>query len=163
MNDVRAIQDWYTNRLKEYHAQVYQANEDFPKTEIDPAVAHPMDTELSLSAKKIPRAEHDKLPAPVRDAFQFYWDRFEKEDIGFVRAYEVTAGSKQTYAVRVKTDGDDGWLEIYDENGEFLAAGRTYIELVWWGPRDHIRSLIGKDMPAEYDTKTTKWGTPLPW
>ena len=23
--------------------------------------------------------------------------------------------------------------------------------------------LIGTDMPAEYDTKTTKWGTPLPW
>ena len=163
MSNAQVIQDWYANRLKEFHAQRYQASEDFAKTDIDPAVSHPTDRELSPSATKIPRAERDKLPPQVREAHEFYWQKLEHEDIGFARVYQVAADAEQTYAVRAQTDGDDGWLEIYDEHGAFLAAGRTYIELVWWGPRDYIRSLIGKDMPPEFDTKQTKWGAPLPW
>jgi hypothetical protein len=101
----------------------------------------------------------------VREAFEFYKKHFEDKDIGSVRDYVVPAASKTTYAIRVRTDGDDGYLEVYDEEGKFLAAGRTYIEVVAWGSCEWLRAQAAQpgELPPELQDagERTLWGKPL--
>jgi hypothetical protein len=161
-----AMQDWYANQLREYVTQRYGAHLAFERTQVDPEAAHPQDTELSPSATRVRRAERDRLPAGVREAFDFYWEHFEEADIGFARVYQVRANQQQTYAVRVRTDGDDGFLEVYDAEGNFLVAGRTYLEIVAWGNRDWLRAQVAHpaNLPPELRDahQRTLWGKPLP-
>ena len=155
----KTIQDWYANRLREYHAAVYRAY----KRGDDARESYPVDTELSPSAT---RADRAKLPKTVREAYEFYKKHFEDADIGSARDYVVQAAGKTTYAIRVRTDGDDGYLEVYDEKGRLLAAGRTYIEVVAWGSRKWLRAQVAQ--PSELPPKLqdagerTLWGKPLP-
>jgi hypothetical protein len=155
----KAIQDWYANRLREYHAAIYRASQGAS----DPGVTHPVDTELSPSAA---RADRAKLPRTVREAYEFYKHHFEDGDIGSARDYVVPAAGKTTYAIRVRTDGDDGYLEVYDDKGKFLAAGRTYIEVVAWGSREWLRAQVAQPsgLPPELHdaSERTLWGKPLP-
>jgi hypothetical protein len=162
----KTIQDWYDARLREYHSQLYAAELAFPKTGADPTELYPRETELSLAARRVPRMESTRLPDEVREAYDFYWHHFEEADIGSARVYRVPSGRKVTYAIRVRTDGDDGYLEVYDEKGKFLAAGRTYIEVVAWGSREWLRSQVRRpgELPPElHDADSrTLWGRPLP-
>jgi hypothetical protein len=123
-----------------------------------------MDTELSPSATRVTRDQRDELPSEVRAAYDFYRRAFEEADIGFARVYRVRAGEKDTYAIRVRTDGDDGYLEVYDERSRFLAAGRTYIEVVAWGTRDWLRDQVERpgDLPPQLQGagERTLWGKP---
>jgi hypothetical protein len=155
----KAIKDWYANRLREYHAAVYRASQGAG----DPGATHPVDTELSPTAT---RADRAKLPETVREAYAFYKRHFEDADIGSARDYIVPVAGKTTYAIRVRTDGDDGYLEVYDAKGKFLAAGRTYIEVVAWGSRRWLRAQVhtpGELPPELHDAGArTLWGKPLP-
>ena len=73
--------------------------------------------------------------------------------------------NEKLYLIRVTTDGDDGWLELYDDDGKLLEYGRTYIEVIHF--EDDIAKLRNRvndfSYPEEMDLKLTKWGTPLPW
>jgi hypothetical protein len=162
----KAIQDWYTARLREYHSQLYRAHLASAETGEAPSELHPRDTELSPSASRVAREDRARLPDEVREAYDFYWSRFEEADIGSARVYLVVAGRKSTYAVRVRTDGDDGYLEVYDHKGKFLAAGRTYIEVVAWGSREWLRAQTAQpsELPPELQDahERTLWGKPLP-
>jgi hypothetical protein len=103
------------------------------------------------------------LPAEVFAAYIYYVETVSDADWGGVGVYRVPVGGDVTYAVRVWTDGDDGWLEVYDQSGELLGAGRTYIELVGWGDRDQVRALVhtGGLPPGMQDAhKRTLWGKP---
>jgi hypothetical protein len=131
----KGIRTWYANRLREYRAARYRVYLDGG----DPGETHPVDTELSPSAV---RADRTKLPQAVREAYEFYKKHFDEEDIGSTRDYLVPAAGQKTYAIRVQTDGDDGYLEVYDPKGKFLAAGRTYIEVVAWGSRKWLRAQV---------------------
>ena len=139
MADVSAtVQAWYTERLREFTAARFQAylNNSDPNDEL-----HPKHQELSPAAGKVNREEWPQLPAEVRESAQFYYQRVEAEDWGSVGVYRVTAGTKQTLAVRVTTDGDAGGLEIYDLQGRLLGAGLTYIELIAWAPREEVHGI----------------------
>jgi len=155
----KAIQDWYANRLRDYLAAVYRIVEEGG----DPGETHPKDSELGPSAK---RADRAKLPPAVREAYEFYKTHFEDADIGSARDYVVKAAGQTTYAIRVRTDGDDGYLEVYDAKGKFLAAGRTYLEIVAWGTREWLRAQIAHpgELPPELRDagERTLWGKPLP-
>jgi hypothetical protein len=153
----QAVQDWYTERLRQFHGERYQAylDDSDPNNEL-----HPKSQELSQAAVKLDRADLAQLPAEVRAAFDFYFHRVEQEDWGSVAVYRVQTDILETYAVRVTTDGDDGWLEVYDLQGNLLGAGRTYIELVAWAPRDEVRSQFGDNWPAALDTSKTLWKVP---
>jgi hypothetical protein len=70
-------------------------------------------------------------------------------------------GDQPVYAVRVTTDGDDGWLELYDERGTELGVGRTYVELIAWGDRATIRAAVENgEFPPELSDRDTRtlWG-----
>lgn len=153
----KSIQDWYANQLREYHAAVYR---DYQAGR-DTGEAHPADAELGPSAA---RADRTELPAAVREAYDFYKMHFEDADIGSARGYVVPVAGKKTYAVRVRTDGDDGYLEVYDGKGKFLAAGRTYVEIVAWGSREWLRAQAAQpgELPPELQDAgdRTLWGKP---
>jgi hypothetical protein len=162
MATVTALQDWYTSRLKEFHAQYYRASLAFDneETDEDPEEACPRVTELSAAAE---RTEPATLPREAREAYDYYKKHIEDEDLGSVRAYRVPTDGPITYAIRVRTDGDDGYLEVFDEQGGFVTAGRTYIEIVAWGAREWLRSQLGQRLPPELQDAPmrTLWGKPL--
>ncbi|MEO1210965.1 MAG: hypothetical protein AAFX78_15685 [Cyanobacteria bacterium J06638_20] len=99
------------------------------------------------------------LPDAVQDAYQYYQENVAERDRGTVDLEPLTFENGLVYAVRAATDGDDGWLELYDASGALLRTGRTYIELVAWGDRDEIRSEVHTgDYPANLDRNQTLWG-----
>jgi hypothetical protein len=162
----KVVQDWYAARLKAYYSQLYRARLTCRETGEDPAEVYPQDRELSPAATRLVREDCVWLPDEVREAFGYYWRHIEQADIGSARVYLVPAAGRSTYAVRVRTDGDDGYLEVYDAKGKFLAAGRTYIEIVAWGSRPWLRSQVEQpdELPAELQDadERTLWGEPLP-
>jgi hypothetical protein len=161
----KAVQDWYAEQLRTYTQQVYAAHLATEHGGDDPATLHPPETELSPAAVRVPRKDCDRLPQEVRAAYDFYWHRYEEADIGSARVYAVPAGSKETYAIRVRTDGDDGYLEVYDRQGAFQAAGRTYLEVVAWGTREWLRAQADHPgaLPPELSdaNQRTLWGKPV--
>jgi hypothetical protein len=99
------------------------------------------------------------LPNAVQAAYQYYQENVAERDRGTVELETLTLEDDLVYAVRAATDGDDGWLELYDASGSLLRAGRTYIELVAWGDRDEIRAAVHTgDYPATLDRNQTLWG-----
>jgi hypothetical protein len=83
----------------------------------------------------------------VAAAHAHYKMHVQDQDWGSVRVYRVPTDGPVTYAVRVTTDGDDGYLEVYDEGGTLLVAGRTSVEAIAWGSRDWVRAQEGKSYP----------------
>lgn len=153
----KAILDWYAHRLQQHYARNYQALLEGEEGEGE-------QHELSTPPDLVPHDEYDQLPESVRASQAYYSQHFEQTDLGCARVYRVRAGSKPTFAIRVKTDGDDGFLEVYDEKGGFLAAGRTYLELIQWGTQQWLRAQAATpgDLPPELQqiTWTTLWGKP---
>ncbi len=152
-----SIRAWYSERLREFtdaRYQLYLSNSD-ANDELNPK-----HHELSPAAEKVQRDVWPLLPAEVREAAQFYYGRVEAEDWGSVGVYRVPAGTTATLAVRVTTDGDDGWLEVYDLQGQLLGAGRTYIELIAWAPREEVREQFGDNWPEALDRSKTLWQPP---
>jgi hypothetical protein len=116
------------------------------------------DYELALDATPPPQPA---LPASVQEAYDYYQHSVEDQDWGTVRLYRVPLAGQPVYVVRVTTDGDDGWLELFDAEGCALDVGRTYLELVAWGDRDLLRAEVqdGTFPPALADRQTqTLWG-----
>ena len=64
-----------------------------------------------------------KLPKPVQDAFKFYFKHVETEDWGSVSAYKANINGQAAYVVRTGTDGDDGYVEVFNFAGKRLATG----------------------------------------
>jgi hypothetical protein len=108
------------------------------------------------------KKERTALPGEVREAAEYYYNRVEAEDWGSVRVYRVPTDHGETYAVRVTTDGDDGWIEVYDLKGHLLGAGRTYLERIAWAPREEVRQQFGDNWPKALDRGKTRWKPPAP-
>lgn len=111
-------------------------------------------------------------PEAVKQAIQFYLEKVEYADWGSVRLYQLTftvANFSEViptegdidfqtnfqeemaalhsqefpfYVVKVTTDGDDGWLELFDNGGLAIGFGRTYVELVGWETQEEIRGFV---------------------
>lgn len=67
------------------------------------------------------------------------------------------------YVVYTTTDGDDGWVELYDKKGNALGFCRTFIELVEFGPKDFIRGFtenfgLPDDLESRTDDSIFDWG-----
>ncbi len=69
-------------------------------------------------------------------AFQFYYENVEEADWGCVSVFRVQplegSGLLPFVLVRVSTDGDDGWVECFEERGQGrrLFIARSYLELL---------------------------------
>src|SRR5262249_1180078 len=108
--------------------------------------------------------ERSAIPAEVLAAYEYYYRTMNDRDLGAVRVYQVPVRGAVAYAVRVTTDGDSGWLEVYDRHGRLLGAARTYLEIAAWGDRQAIRKQVddfGELPPSLRDApRQTLWGKP---
>ncbi len=96
-----------------------------------------------------------EIPQSVLEACDFYNESCD--DWGGAGIYQARIGSDIIYVVRVTTDGDDGWVEVFDTEGNQLAAGRTYIELVSWGSVEEIRQYVHDcGFPTELDDRQSR-------
>lgn len=82
------------------------------------------------------------------------------------RIYKVQIKNFITITYRITTDGDDGWLVVFSDCGELLAAGNTLGEVIEWASDSFLEScdthtvdmltFEGKNM-----SDRTFWGKPL--
>ncbi len=147
--DMQAVQDWYTHALRDYWQHEYRAYLAGEET-------------LREFLEDSPRSDVNTLPEQVAAAYTYYYEQVELADWGNVRVHTVTASPIPTYAVYVTTDGDDGWLEVYQHDGSLLGAARLYIELIGWAEVDFVRAQTqDKGFPPTMDLSATLWGKPL--
>ncbi len=92
---------------------------------------------------RMPQAR-TRIPEPVLTAVDYYFEHVERPDWGSVRLYRAADPSllRPLWIVWVRTDGDDGWVELFEASGLPVGAGRTYLELVAWGQTDAVRSFV---------------------
>jgi len=69
-------------------------------------------------------ADTSKAPENVRRALAFY-QTWEEQDLGNARILKVPLSRTTAWAVYTSTDGDDGFLEMFDARGKLLASGVT--------------------------------------
>lgn len=145
------VQQWYTDVLYNYVLTSYRAY--ITGEEYEPGFLE----EYSLTRDDCP-------PIAARMAAEFYDECIAQQDLGSVSIFHPIVDDISTYAVYVTTDGDDGWLEVYADDGTLFGAARYYLELIVWGNQDVLRSMAttGEYPPELTDRKRrTLWGKPL--
>jgi hypothetical protein len=75
------------------------------------------------------------IPGAVLEAYDFYKAIRHEQ----VTVSKVSVQDRNTYAVRVRTDGDDGWLEVFDDQGKLIGSSLTFLDIVSWEDREAIR------------------------
>jgi hypothetical protein len=60
----------------------------------------------------------------VQESFIFYFENVEKADWGSVGIYAVTAANGNEFlVVQTNTDGDEGFIEVFEVSGLRIASG----------------------------------------
>jgi len=91
----------------------------------------------------------------IEESFHFYLKEVEEEDCGSVWVYRLPVSNieqEDTYVILVltETDGDDGWIEVFDTKGILIGTGRTYIEVIHWEDQGVVRETVRTgEMPEE--------------
>lgn len=138
------IQQAYKDQLRQFYGSESQGNEAGTTDEGGRARAVLPQGNWPWAAYALPslgQPEHrQELPQAVLEAYDFYEQQLAAKDLAKVYGVSLAVEQTPTWAIAVVTDGDDGWLEIYDVGGGLLAAGRTYLEHVLWAERDQVRA-----------------------
>jgi hypothetical protein len=88
----------------------------------------------------------DLAPEPVLDARDFY--RQACFDWGSAWIFRFDVASESLFVVYAGTDGDTGWLELFDIAGALLAVASLDGDRVVWEPRDVARARVASgDLP----------------
>lgn len=150
------VRQWLANEFKRYWQDQYRAY-----TEGTPA-----QRELSLHQHRLNSIDGlPEIPVSIQQSYRFYHEHLAQRDCGSVSLSKLSVGDRPVWSVFARTDGDDGWLEVFDEAGHSLGAARTYIDLLCWTDTDQIRAqVITGELPAALRTQidTTIWGKPQP-
>jgi hypothetical protein len=139
-----AIKSFYSKAIAEFLAKMDQAiaaGEEFLEN-------------WEFDAQSLPDLRQDanraEIPQPVLDAYSYYAQEVMDQDWGVVHAGRVTIDDQLTYVVRVITDGDDGWLEVFGQDGTPIGTARTNAEQSCWGDCETLRAQVQSgEMPEE--------------
>ncbi len=115
---IKIIQYFYTKRFKNFYLTSYKAyclDENFFQDEFD----------------EFKSIEWSELNSELKYLKKFL-DTYITCDGFYIGIYEVPIQDLKTITCRIKTDGDDGWLFIFGEDGQLITAGQTYIEVIIW-------------------------------
>lgn len=85
----------------------------------------------SLATKQDPST----VPKSIRESHDAWWDRLS--DFGGASIH-VTEPPETAFFIFIGTDGDEGGVEFYDADGEFLFAGFLDGFRVEWIPRAEL-------------------------
>ncbi len=124
---LRRIQRYIEIQLRRYWLRKYRAYQAGKESRGRFLAAYHIDSASSL-------------PDAVRNAYDYYFGSVQARDFGNVYLYRILFADFTVYMVYVTTDGDDGWLELYDAKGNVLGVARRYLELVAWGDTATIRA-----------------------
>jgi hypothetical protein len=93
------------------------------------------------------------IPLSVWESYQFYDENVTQQDWGNVYGLRVTIEGKDTFIIRTTTDGSDGWLEVFDGEGNYLASARMDGSNIAWRSSAEIREYVSGDIrfPPELD------------
>jgi hypothetical protein len=83
-------------------------------------------------------------------AYRFYLEEFNDRDRGAVTLRRLDLEGRPIVFIHVTTDGDDGWLEVYDHDDTLLGAARTYIEVIGWSDLDFVRRAVELDTRSSF-------------
>ena len=60
--------------------------------------------------------DNENLNENIKSSINFYLNQVEYADWGCLRLYEIVGNDDlYLYLIRVTTDGDDGWIELYEK------------------------------------------------
>jgi hypothetical protein len=108
----------------------------------------------SIALNLTDEEERSRVPKSVLDAYDYYVEEVESADWGSVTATIEKIQSQDVFAVTVKTDGSDGWVELFDRDGKKLGAARTLEEWTSWGDTEQIRAFTqDSELPPELKAK----------
>jgi len=110
--------------------------------------------------------DNENLNENIKSSINFYLNQVEYADWGCLRLYEIVGNDDlYLYLIRVTTDGDDGWIELYEKNGNRCVSGRNYLELISFEDDiDKLHNYVNdSSFPESMDVTKTKWNQPLPW
>jgi hypothetical protein len=90
-------------------------------------------------------ADAASVPAAVAAAQAFY--AAACFDWGAAWIHRQRIGAADVFYVHVGTDGDGGWLEVFDDAGTFLLAASLDGDRIIWETRDVARARIASGEP----------------
>ena len=135
---IESLRTQYADRLRAYWQSSYEAylNEG--------------------NEPEFPFSVHDRgdenLPEAVKESIAYYIAQVEAADIGRVELYEMK--TPKVFIINTKTDGDDGWVELFTSEGRAVGSGRTFIELIAWGEKETIRKMTAdSSFPQDMDDR----------
>ncbi|MGG6265889.1 hypothetical protein ACQ4M3_18770 [Leptolyngbya sp. AN03gr2] len=132
---------WANQRAAAYKTQ----DSEVQSFQANPSIA------LDVSDEKV----RSTIPQPVLDAYNYYFDQVAAADWGSVSIAQEKIQNQEVYSVTVNTDGDDGWAELFDVQGQELGAARTLCEQVAWGDTNAVRSYTQNSaLPSELQTQS---------
>jgi hypothetical protein len=102
-------------------------NEDFDDDEFGPSM---------------PASRERSLPGSMLDAVARLRSRYDESDCGTTRVLELEDEAGGFFAVRTTTDGDDGYLLLFDAGGQCEGGARTLLELCEWDTLDRTLALL---------------------
>jgi len=146
----QSVQQALADELHTYWQQAYRAYQ--AQAEAPPPLWPPQAQAQTTATLK-------PLPAAVQAAYQFYQEQLVQPDRGNVSLTQRPMADALVYVIAGRTDGDDGWLEVYGEDGTSLGFGRTYIELIAWVDQTTLRQQVETgEFPDTLDRSQTLWG-----
>jgi hypothetical protein len=113
------------------------------------------------------RVAEEAIAALPQAVQTFQQEALDQGDSYYANVYQISADQQLTYGVRITTDGDDGWLAVFDQQGQSLASAQTYLEVVVWADAQILRAkeaidLLANPLPGFEAAKSqTLWGKPL--
>jgi len=83
----------------------------------------------------------EPVPSAVFEAVGFYFVNVLEQDNGSVFVFRSEGGGQFTYGVLATTDGSSSHLEVYAQDGAFLAAGIPdwTAGTISWKDREQVR------------------------
>ncbi|MEL7036448.1 MAG: hypothetical protein AAFO04_12620 [Cyanobacteria bacterium J06592_8] len=86
--------------------------------------------------------EPNFLSEAASEAYTFYQQNVEDADWGNVQLYQARIENINVYIIYVSTDGDDGWLEIYNDQDQGLGFAQYDFETLNWSDQETIRAEV---------------------
>lgn len=130
---IEFVHNFYIDEFRKHYEQAYYAYcNNLDMEELEDIEVFLLNDCLGFEQEVINNPE---IPQNVLDVYDLYLKHGESScSISKVKVKEC-----DTYAIRITTDGDDGWLEIFNEQGESLGAARTYLEVISWKEAESLR------------------------
>jgi hypothetical protein len=151
-NWIDRVKQFYAQRLHDYYVARYKAYQ---------AGSELNEPDEFGQENLVSDADRDRLPALIHE----FWDAAIAEgDSYYPAVYKMSVQDQNAYALRITTDGDDGWLVVFDAEGNLLASAQTYIEVMIWADDQTLPTISPSNLlktplsGIEAAASQTLWG-----